>query len=390
MLQLAVAVIALAQGLCQKLHIPFAQGFQMHAVGHEHLDIAALAISQKLQQRIHERRIFMQLSLPAIGIHLTRTAQKFLNIAAQSRHRHQTGVSHHAEASADTLLDIEFFPAELLRQLQQRRLLDVSTQIRNHRAIQLDILILAEHIIKISERRNSFQRRARFRNRHQHHAQRSAKLVIALAQSLHLENQAVAIDRIHIISRKINAWLALAQRRIGIPMTAAKAVEQHLVAQIRAAHAQENHYVIMTQTLAVAQQLDNRRLRIRIALFYIRHPRKINMLRRAVLRQMRLRKACFTQLRYCGISSSACTRQRLLDLFLRQASFTQHIRKVKYDTARHSNIVAHFKYPPYLFKHQQLKHYLSKSYVISITLYMIIFYHIYIKSTIFYSDKYLL
>ena len=137
----------------------------------------------------------------------------------------------------------------------------------------------------------------------------------------------------------------MAQCRIRIPMTAAKAVEQHLVAQIRAAHAQENNYVIMTQTLAVAQQLNNRRLRIRIAFFYIRHPRKIYMLRRAVLRQMRLRKACFTQLRYCGISSSACACQRLLDLFLRQASFTQHIRKVKYDTARHSNIVAHFNYP---------------------------------------------
>ena len=148
-------------------------------------------------------------------------------------------------------------------------------------------------------------------------------------------------------------------------MTAAKAVEQHLVAQIRAAHTQENNYVIMTQTLAVAQQLDNRLLRIRVAFFYIRHTRKINMLRRAVLRQMRLRKACFAQLRYRGIGSSACTRQRLLDLFLRQASFAQHIRKIKHNTARHGNIVAHFKYPPYLFKHQQLKYYLSKLYAIT-------------------------
>ena len=117
-----LTVAALAQRFRQQLHIPFAQRFQAHAVRHEHFYIASALISHEFEQGVEQRRILCKLCLLAIDIHITRTAQKLLDITAQGSHRYESRVSHNAEASADAFLNIKALPAKFFRQLQKRRI----------------------------------------------------------------------------------------------------------------------------------------------------------------------------------------------------------------------------------------------------------------------------
>ena len=95
-----------------------------------------------------------------------------------------------------------------------------------------------------------------------------AKIIFSIGG---LGRSVIAVHRVKIIAREINKRLPLTQGCTGIPVITAKGIKQNLIAQIRTAYAQKDYDIFTAQMLAVAHQLDNRLLRIGVAVSNIRH-----------------------------------------------------------------------------------------------------------------------